>query len=104
MRKDRNMPFDEKFNTHKINTENYRSLKEAGQITLYRPPVCSLIVNEREDHRAFKYAAPHKYKLSFIKISTAVIACYALRLDEWILYFFLYAKYWCHMHGYLFGF
>ena len=48
--------------------------------------------------------APRKYRLPLIKTSAAVLACYTLRIDEWVLYFFLYAKYWFNIHGYLFGF
>ena len=98
------MPFDEKFNAHKTNTEKYKSKKRIGQIRSSGLPKSSLIVHKEKDHLAQKYMVPRKYRLSFIKTSAAVLACYTLRLDEWVLYFFLYAKYWLHIHGYLFGF
>ena len=98
------MLFDEKFPMQKTNTEKYRSKKRIGQINSVGLPKSSLIADKGKDHLAHKYMAPHKYRLPFIKTLAAVLACYTLRIDEWVLYFFLYAKYWFHIHGYLFGF
>ena len=99
------MLFDEKLSIQKTNTEKYKFKKwiEADKI-IRELPKSSLIVHKEKDHLAQKYMVPRKYRLSFIKTSAAVLACYTLRLDEWVLYFFLYAKYWLHIHGYLFGF
>ena len=98
------MLFDEKLAMQKTNTEKYKFKKRIGQISSSELPKSSLIVHKEKDHLAQKYMVPRKYRLSFIKTSAAVLACYTLRLDEWVLYFFLYAKYWLHIHGYLFGF
>ena len=98
------MPLCDKFPIPKTDAKIYKALKNTGQITSTGSYKISLKFNEQGDRIAVKYLTPRNYGLSLNKILTATLTCYFLRLDEWALYFFLYAKYWCNMHGNLFGF